>query len=201
VANALLMRLDQQPLSACLNGSDLPKPAKGSLCVSRIRRIMRSACARSCSTHQARSSNAATSNSKLLNGCLEPEPGLPMRRLQQAILHGFALQQVRGFPLRLDLPPEFDGHDDCGRLAALAAPAGNVASALRGRSLMRMNAIYSNANSRHVWRLISFRILRRVESLEDYRHRIEESAVGGNVGGFSGPNIQAANSLHQPRVG
>lgn len=70
----------------------LAKPAKGSRCVSRINRIMRSACARSCSTHQARSSNPATSNSKLLNGCLERETGLPLGRLQEAILHRFTLQ-------------------------------------------------------------------------------------------------------------
>src|ERR1035438_5691302 len=81
---------------------------------------MRSACVRSFSTHQARSSNAATSNSKLLNDVLERQTGLPSGCLQEAIFHCFALQQICSFPFRLDLPPELDGHDDCGRFAALA---------------------------------------------------------------------------------
>src|ERR1019366_1226545 len=114
------MRLDQQPLSSCLSGSGLPRPVNGSRCVSRIRRMMRRACVRSCSTHQARSSNAAASNSKLLNDGLKRKTGLPLSRLQKAILHLGALQQVRGLALRLNLPPEFDWDDYGGRFPALA---------------------------------------------------------------------------------
>lgn len=68
--SARWMHLDQRPLSSRFNGSGLPAPEKGSRWMSRIRRITRSACARSCSTHQARSSNAAESNSKLLDNRL-----------------------------------------------------------------------------------------------------------------------------------
>src|SRR5260370_26098062 len=81
--------------------------------------MMRSACVRSCSTHQARSSSAAASNSKLLNDCLEGYTLLALRGLQEATLHRFGLEQVCGFPLRFNLSPEFDWHDDCGRLTAL----------------------------------------------------------------------------------
>jgi hypothetical protein len=102
-----------------LNGSGLPSPAKGSGCTSRINRRTRSACARSCSTHQVRPSKAATSNSKLLNDRFEGEPRVAAGRLNKAIFHRLALQQVCRFPLLLDLAPECNGHYDCSRLAAL----------------------------------------------------------------------------------
>ena len=78
--------------------------------------MMRTACARSCSTHHARSSKAEESNSKLLNDSLERKPVLALGRRQQALLHRFRLQQICSFPLRGDLPPHFDGNEYSGRL-------------------------------------------------------------------------------------
>ena len=114
------MRLDQQPFNSCFKGSGLPIPENGSRWISRIRRMIRRAWVRSFSTHQARSSKAATSNSKLVNDVLEGQTCLPAGCLQEAIFHGFALQQICGFSLRFDLPPEFDRDDDRGRFTALA---------------------------------------------------------------------------------
>src|SRR2546425_13291686 len=81
--------------------------------------MMRSACVRSCSTHQARSSNAATSNSKLLNDGLDRKPVLALLCLYKAALHRFGFQQIRCFTFRFNFPPELDGHDDGGRLTIL----------------------------------------------------------------------------------
>src|SRR5579872_871972 len=51
------------------------------------------------------------SNSKLLNDSLERKPVLPLGRRQQTLLHPLRPQEVRGFPLRGNLPPQFDGND------------------------------------------------------------------------------------------
>lgn|SRR5665213_188979 len=50
------------------------------------------------STHQARSSNAATSNSKLINGVLERQTCPPPGCLHEAIFHRFAPEQICSFP-------------------------------------------------------------------------------------------------------
>jgi hypothetical protein len=113
------MRLDQHPESSCLSGSGLPSPEKGSRWTSRTKRTIRSACARSCSIHQAKSSNAAESNSKLLNDSLERQPVPALRRGQQALLHRLRAKQICGFPLRGDLPPQLDGDDHSSRLPGL----------------------------------------------------------------------------------
>src|SRR5438876_11889960 len=80
---------------------------------------MRRAIARSCSTHHARSSNAAASNSKFLNGCLEREPLLTLLRFEKTALHRVRLEEVRRFPLGFYLSPPRDGNDNGGRLAIL----------------------------------------------------------------------------------
>jgi len=68
-------------------------------------------------TNQARSSKAAASNSKLLNGHLEGETLPALFRLQETTLHRFGLEQVCGFPLRFNFSPEVDRNDDCSRFA------------------------------------------------------------------------------------
>src|SRR5438876_4515568 len=80
---------------------------------------MRRAIARSCSTHHARSSNAAVSNSKFLNGCLERETLLTLLRFEKAALHRVRLEEIRRFPLGFDLAPQRNGHDNGGLLAVL----------------------------------------------------------------------------------
>src|SRR5436305_1006985 len=69
---------------------------------------------RSCWIHQARSSNPAGSNSKLLADFIEGDalPALP--GFEEPLLHRLAAEQVSGLPFRGDLPPEVDGHDDSG---------------------------------------------------------------------------------------
>src|SRR5712692_9317312 len=114
------MRRDQLPLSSCVRGSGFPMPEFGSRCTSRIRRIMRRAIARSCSTHHARSSKAAASNSKFLNGFLERETFLTLLRFEKSALHRVRLEEVRRLPLGFYLAPKSDGHDNGGRLAVLA---------------------------------------------------------------------------------
>jgi hypothetical protein len=104
--------LTSHPASSCHMGSGLPIPLSGSRCVSRIRRITRRASARSCSTHQARSSKPAGSNSKLLNRRLEWDSFLASLRSQKALLHSSGPQEVCGFPLGFYLMPELDWHDD-----------------------------------------------------------------------------------------
>src|SRR5882724_2580149 len=69
--------------------------------------MMRRALLRSCSTHQAKSSKAAGSNSKLLAGFVKADPFLAILRCQQSPLHILALEQVGGFPFRLDFTPQF----------------------------------------------------------------------------------------------
>src|ERR1019366_1439224 len=81
--------------------------------------MIRRACARSCSTHHARSSNAAASNSKLVNGFVQRDPLLAVLRFQEAALHGFRHQQVSCFPFRFDVAPNRDRHNHRSRLAAL----------------------------------------------------------------------------------
>jgi len=82
----LLIDASGPQLSSCFNGSGLPKP----------RMILK----------------RRGVNSKLLNNCLVRESSVAPCRLQKAILHRLALEQVCGFPLRRNLPPEFDGDDD-----------------------------------------------------------------------------------------
>ncbi len=67
----------------------------------------------------ARSSKAAESNSKLLNGRLEWDSILALLRSQQAVPHRLGPKQMCRFALGFDFVPEFDGHDDTGRLAIL----------------------------------------------------------------------------------
>src|SRR5882672_2117667 len=68
---------------------------------------MRSALLRSCSTHQAKSSKAAGSNSKLLAGFVKADPFLTILSLQESSLHILALKQVGGFSFRFDFTPQF----------------------------------------------------------------------------------------------
>src|ERR1035437_5498103 len=81
--------------------------------------MIRRACARSCSTHHARSSNAAASNSKFLNGFVKREPLLTLLGFKEAALHRLRLQQVSRFPFGRDVAPQRDRHNHGGRLAAL----------------------------------------------------------------------------------
>src|ERR1035437_3066045 len=81
--------------------------------------MIRRACARSCSTHHARSSNAAASNSKFFNGFVKREPLLTLLRLKDAALHGFRLQKVSRFPFGFNVAPQRDRHNHGSRLAAL----------------------------------------------------------------------------------
>jgi len=67
---------------------------------------------------KARSSEPAWSNSKLRKGFIHRNSGFALSGCEEAVFHGRALQQVSGFTLGLDFAPEFDGHDDSGRLAA-----------------------------------------------------------------------------------
>ena len=77
-----------------------------------------------CPTHRhARSSNAAASNSKLLNGFVQCETLLALLRFYEAALHRLRLQKVGRFPLGFDLAPQRDRHD---RGSWLAALIGNV---------------------------------------------------------------------------
>src|SRR5947207_3241102 len=111
------MRFDQQPANSCLSGSGLPMPPNGSSRVSWISRMRRSAFLRSCSTHQARSSRAAASNSKLRTGFLDGETTLSVFGFQEALLHRFASQQVSRLPFGFDLMPQCDRHNDADRFA------------------------------------------------------------------------------------
>src|ERR1017187_10563128 len=81
--------------------------------------MIRRACARSFSTHHARSSNAAGSNSKFLYGFVKREPLLTLLSFKEAALHAFRLQQVSRFPLGSDVAPQRDRHNHSSRLAAL----------------------------------------------------------------------------------
>src|SRR5262245_9595195 len=94
-------------------------PVKVSRCVSRIRRTMRRACARSWLTHHARSSNASGSNSKLLESVLELKSALTLLGREKSRFHRIGFQQIRGFPHRLDLSPKLDRHDNACRLTSL----------------------------------------------------------------------------------
>src|ERR1035438_1574045 len=80
--------------------------------------MIRSACARSCSTHQARSSKAAESNSKFLNGFVERDPLLTLLCFQQAAPHRFRLQEVGRFPFGFDVAPKGDRNNHGGGLTA-----------------------------------------------------------------------------------
>ncbi len=113
------MRRDQQPLSSCYRGSGLPRPARGWRCVSRINRMIRSACVRSCSTHHAKSSNAAGSNSKLFKRFLERDAALTLFSFQQTLSHHRTLQQVGRFDFGLDLSPQLDRYDHAEGLTVL----------------------------------------------------------------------------------
>src|SRR4028118_450809 len=75
-----------------------------------------SAFLRSCSIHQARSSKAAGSNSKLLADFIEGNPLGSLQCLVETLPHGFAPQKIGGFLLRHDLAPEIDRHDHSRRI-------------------------------------------------------------------------------------
>lgn len=74
-----------------------------------LSRMILGACARFCSTHHARSSNAAASNSKLLNDRLDREPFVALLGLEQTPLHGVGLRQIGRLLLRFDLPQRESG--------------------------------------------------------------------------------------------
>src|SRR5260370_23635884 len=114
-----LIRRDQQPASSCFRGSGLPIPANGSRRISRTRRMIRCACARSVVIHHARSSKASGSNSKLLKRFLEGDSFCTALGPQEALFHLRASEKISGFTLGLDLAPQFDGHDDADRLSGL----------------------------------------------------------------------------------
>ena len=61
----------------------------------------------------------APSHSKLLNNGFERQPVPALCRRQQATPHRVRLQQVRSFPLRSDLPPQFNWNDHRGRFPGL----------------------------------------------------------------------------------
>lgn len=58
------------------------------------------------------------SNAQLRKDFVHCDSRFALRGGAEAFFHGRAPQQVRGFTLGLDFAPEFDGHDDSGRLAA-----------------------------------------------------------------------------------
>src|SRR5579859_4890529 len=111
------MRRDQAPATACFRGSGLPIPWNGLRSISRISRIMRSACALSFSIHQARSSKALGANSKLLKRFLEWNSFLAAHGLQKALSHLRASEKIGSLAFGLDFAPELDGHDHAHRLA------------------------------------------------------------------------------------
>src|SRR5687768_15276444 len=82
-----------------------------------MRRRTRKAFFRSCLTHQAKSSSAEGSNSKLRTGILERNAFCPVFGSQQSRLHRLTLEQVGGFSLGLNLVPQINGHDDADRIA------------------------------------------------------------------------------------
>src|SRR2546423_6994650 len=85
--------------------------------MSLTRLMIRSALPRSCSTHQAKSSNAAGSNSKLLAGFIERNSFLALFGFQQTTFHILAFQKVGCLPLRFDLTPEINRDDNADRVA------------------------------------------------------------------------------------
>ena len=78
---------------------------------------MRRACARSCSTHHARSSNAAASNSKFLNGFVKREPLLTLASLEEAALHRFRPQQIA-----VSRSDSISRHQEIGAITAVGSP-------------------------------------------------------------------------------
>src|SRR5438552_17093229 len=82
-----------------------------------MRRRTRKAFFRSCLTHQARSSSAEASNSKLRTGVLERNSFCPVFGSTQSRLHRLALEQIGRFALGFDLVPQINRHDDADRLA------------------------------------------------------------------------------------
>jgi hypothetical protein len=95
----------------------LPTPANGSRNTSRIILTMRWVCFRSVAIHHAKSSKASGSNSKLLKRFLEGNSLFAALGLQEALLHLRASEKIGGFAFRLDLAPQFNGHDDADRLS------------------------------------------------------------------------------------
>jgi hypothetical protein len=94
---------------------DRPADAPGQCGVTSIRQVR----ARSFSTHQAKSSNAELSNSKLLKDFLEGRPALTLLGFDETSLHRFALDQICSFPFGFDLALQSDGHNYTDRLALL----------------------------------------------------------------------------------
>ena len=66
--------------------------------------MMRSLCPIILHPH-ARSSNAAASNSKFLDGLVKRETLLTLFRLKEAALHRFRFQEISRFPFGFDLAP------------------------------------------------------------------------------------------------
>ena len=81
--------------------------------------IIHSGWVRSCSSHHARSSKAAGSNSKLLNNCLEWYAFPALLRFKQSTLHRIRLEQRCRFPLGFNLAPQGDRYDYGYRFATL----------------------------------------------------------------------------------
>src|SRR5260370_20701786 len=111
------MRLDQHPANSRLRGSGLPMPPNGLVCVSWIMRRMCNAFLRSFSTHQAKSSSAAGSNSKLRSDFFKRNSFAPALGLQETLPHDLAFQQIGGVSLGFDLPPKVNYHNPGHRLS------------------------------------------------------------------------------------
>src|SRR5260370_37489675 len=111
------MRLVQHSANSRLRGSGLPMPPNGLVCVSWIMRRMCKAFLRSFSPHQAKSSSAAGSNSKLRSDFFKRNSFAPALGLQETLPHDLAFQQIGGFSLGFDLPPRFNWHNSGHRVA------------------------------------------------------------------------------------
>src|SRR5260370_24359421 len=111
------MRRDQAPGRSCRSGSGWPRPWNGSRWAAWTSLTILSAILRSWAIHQARSSKAAESNTKLLTDNLEGDALVASEGGEQAFSHGLTLQQVGRLLLGDDLPPEVDGQDHARRLA------------------------------------------------------------------------------------
>src|SRR6266536_5023910 len=74
--------------------------------------MMRNALLRSRSTHHAKSSKAAASNSKLLTGCLKSDPIVTLPRFQKTAFHGLTAQEIGGLSLGGNFTPQLNRDND-----------------------------------------------------------------------------------------
>src|SRR5712691_10464507 len=78
--------------------------------------MMRNALLRSRSTHHAKSSKAAASNSKLLTGCLKRDPVLTLPRFHQTAFHRLTAQEIGGLSFGGNFTPQLNRDNDGDRV-------------------------------------------------------------------------------------